>query len=622
VEIPKRIVSFFAAHCDTLSAQCQARQFPLTRPFVDDYDSAISALVDFPDEFSATVAQIADQATGGVVDLTPGSFASAACDAHGKLLAADQNFWAWLQGPDPLSAVVRNIRSDRPHVAMVADDATGRPIAIAAGSRTAVANWPLDPAIRAILESGGAAFAAIAFRPNQGAWRRVAEAFGFTSAEARLVSALATTGDLKRASSSLDIAYDTARKLVASAMEKTSSPRQADLVRKVLTVAAGDMTAPSEVTRLFADLFGLTLKQAQLARGIALGATRNQAAAAIPVSTHRAKADLKAAFAACGVANAVELARIVAEVDVLAGLALACDVELNLGTAAYEPLRLIRRSWARGRIAVADHGPTRGQPLVIFHTMTMGRSISRRFVKRLQAAGFRPILFERAGFGLSDAVDGEPHISATRDLIDVLDTLGITQATLLSRGGNTAVVNAAATLLNRIVGGVLLGAGPPVSQDRKRKGMLGFGKSVLFDNPHLLESFAKLMFQRTNSSAIRRIMLESVKGSASDVAALADEQEMATVVRATRQCALGMKGFVGEIVADVRHTRPPTLIDADKWTVITGAQDQLFQFNAEAETYWRTILPNARFVTVPDGGRFLHLTHPEAIVSALLHCRK
>ena len=590
--------------------------------FVDDYDSAISALADLPDEFSANVAQIADKATGGVVDLTPGSFASAACDAHGKLLAADQNFRAWLQGPDPLSAVVRNISPDRPHLAMVADDATGRPIAIAAGSRATAANWPLDPAIRTILENGGAAYAAIAFRPDQGAWRRATTAFGFTSAEARLVSALATTGDLKRASSSLDIAYDTARKLVASAMEKTSSPRQADLVRKVLGVAAGDLTAPSEVTRLFADLFGLTLTQARLARGIALGATRNQAAATIPVSTHRAKADLKAAYAACGVANAVELARIVAEVDVLAGLALACDVELNLGAAAYEPLRLIRRRWADGRIAVVDHGPTRGQPLVIFHTMTMGRSISLRFVKELQSAGFRPILFERAGFGLSDAVDGEPHVSATSDLIDVLDTLEIAQATLLSRGGSTAVINAAATVPNRIVGGVLLGAGPPVSQDRQRRGLLGLGKSILFDNPHLLESFAKLMFQRTSSSAIRRMMLESVKGSPSDIAALADEQEMATVVRATRQCALGMKGFVAEIVADVHNTRPQTLINGDKWTIISGAQDQLFQFNEEAETYWRLILPNARFVTVPDGGRFLHLTHPKPIVSALLHCHK
>ncbi len=590
--------------------------------FVDDYDGAINALADLPDEFSATVAQVADQATGGVVDLTPGSFASAACDAHGKLLAADQNFWAWLQGPDPLSAVVRNISPDRPHVAMVADDATGRPIAIAAGSRATAANWPLDSAIRALLENGGAAYAAIAFRPDQGAWRRAATAFGFTSAEARLVAALATTGDLKRASNSLGIAYDTARKLVASAMEKTSSPRQADLVRKVLGVAAGDMTAPSDVTRLFADLFGLTLTQARLARGIALGATRNQAAAAIPVSTHRAKADLRAAYAVCGVANAVELARIVAEVDVLAGLALACDVELNLGVATHEPLRLIRRRWADGRIAVADHGPTRGQPLIIFHTMTMGRSISRRFIKHLQTAGFRPILFERAGFGLSDAVEGEPYITATRDLIDVLDTLGITQATLLSRGGNTAVINAAATLPNRIVGGVLLGAGPPVSRDRQRKGMLGLGKSILFDNPHLLESFSKLMFRQTSSSAIRRMMLESVKGSASDMAALADEQEMATIVRATRQCALGVKGFAREIVADVHNTRPPTLIDADKWTVITGAQDQLFQFNEEAETYWRTILPNAQFVTVPDGGRFLHLTHPEAIISALLHVHK
>ena len=33
--------------------------------------------------------------------------------------------------------------------------------------------------------------------------------------------------------------------------------------------------------------------------------------------------------------------------------------------------------------------------------------------------------------------------------------------------------------------------------------------------------------------------------------------------------------------------------------------------------YWRPRLPGARFETIADAGRFLHLSHPQSVIEAL-----
>ncbi len=168
--------------------------------------------------------------------------------------------------------------------------------------------------------------------------------------------------ELRAAAAATGVAYETARKLVASAMRKAGAARQTDLVRRILAAAAGDVRSPEGSTRLLADLFGLTLRQATLAQAIAHGATRDAAAAAVGASTEAAKAELKIVYQACGIASAVDLARIAGEVDALAGLATACSIEIapRGEPTDPEPLRLVARRRAAGRIAVTDHGPARG----------------------------------------------------------------------------------------------------------------------------------------------------------------------------------------------------------------------------------------------------------------------
>ncbi len=581
----------------------------------DDHEGWGEAMAKAPDELLAAATD-AVGTRSPPADLQADSFASAACDRDGSIVIADPRFVVWLDGVDPLAAVVRRLTPERPSVSAIADDRTGRPVALAAAAPALAAHWPIAPDVRAVLADGRASYAVIAFRPGALAWERAAQIYALTPSQTRLVAALARRSNLRAAATEAGVTYETARKQIALVMDKVGAQRQTDLVRRLLAAAGGDWRPPENAARLFSDLFALTPGQAQLAREIANGATRDAAAAAQGKSPHSGKADLKLIFAACGVANAVDLARIVAEVDALAGLVTACSIEIMHVGGQTEPLRLLARRKGSGCIAVADHGPTGAVPVIVFHNSVAGRHQPQALIAALQARGFRPILFERAGFGLSDAVAGDPYAAAVSDFGDILDALGLKQVRLLVRGGSTAALHCAAAYPDRVTGGVLLGPDPPVDLDRRHVGMMGRGKALFFGTPMLANAFARLMSRRSNSAVIARLYRESVVGSPVDTAALADPQVIADLVRAGRQSALGMHGFLAEMLAHGGGARPPALPDASGWVVLTGAQDPLYAFD-DAAAFWRSTLPGARFETVADGGRFLHITHTQEVVAAL-----
>ena len=593
------------------------REDALLHLLIDDHDGLGAAMAEVPDALIAA-ADAAIARGGPPADLLPDSFASAVCDRAGRIIIAEPRFLDWLGGPDPLAAVVARVGINRPSVSAIADDRTGRPVAVAAATQAMARNWPLAAQVRDALDRGDGEFAVVAFRPDLSAWEQAAHAYGLSPQESRLAAALSRRGDLQAAAEDTDVAYETARKLVASAMRKTGAARQTDLVRRILSAAAGGVRAPEGSTRLFAELFGLSLRQAELAQSLARGATRDSAALALGISSHGAKADLRIVFQACGVANAVDLARIAAEIDALAGLATACSVEVEPRGTQAEPLRLLPRQRAPGRIAVTDHGPARGRPLLMFHPAVGGRHQSRSLVADLQAAGWRPIAFDRPGFGLTDMISGPdgPFAEAARDVADILDALGIARTALYARTASTAVATTAALLGDRISGGVLVGPEPPAALDKRRDGMMGRGKALFFGNARLAQAFARILSSRTSSAMIARMQRQSVVGSPIDEAAIDDPDNLADMVRASRQCALGMMGFLAEMQAHGAGALPPTLSDAGHWTIISGASDPLYSF-AEAETFWRLAFPGATFEIVAGGGRFLHFTHRPAIIAAL-----
>jgi pimeloyl-ACP methyl ester carboxylesterase len=213
-------------------------------------------------------------------------------------------------------------------------------------------------------------------------------------------------------------------------------------------------------------------------------------------------------------------------------------------------------------------------------------------------------------------IAGDPWQQAALDLGEIMDALGLDRVVLLPRTAAMVGITAAAMLGTRISGGVLVGPEPPAAFDTRWAGMMGRGKSLFFGSPLFAAAFAAILSRRTSSAQIARMQRDSVAGSAIDEAVMDDPHAAADIVRASRQAALGLDGFLAEMRAQGSPGLQPALADGKRWTVIVGAHDPLYDGPASA-AHWQAQLPGAQAVIIPDGGRWLHFTHVPAIVAAL-----
>lgn len=573
-------------------------------------------------ELDQALAQAVEGDFGGPAILNREGFASAACDRDGAVIYAGARFQDWFRDADLFSATLVGLAADRPNVSLLTHDRTGRPVAVAAGLASVALNWPLDSGVRAALEAAPDGYAVVAFQPSGYSWERVRDAYGLTSAEGLLVAALARHGDLQRAATERGVAYETARKFVASAMRKMGARRQTELIRQALNVAAGEVAEPAQFTPMLGDLFSLSRDQATLAVLLSRGMTREAAGAQLGLSSNQTKAALKSIFENCGVGSAVDLARIVSEVSALEGLATACHVSLKSVGETMEPLRLVPRRRGGGAIAVADHGPIGAKPVLIFHGGSSGRTQFRGFISALQAAGRRPIAIERAGYGLSAFVEGDPVATAVQDIADVLDALGIKSAAAIAAGTFGAVVACAAQNAGRVTGGLILNPDPPAITDPSVGHMLlNYMKMLIGNHPDLGAKFIRLIYRRATSASIERSFRSAAKGSPSDEALFDDPACLADFERGARQAAVGERGVINEMRALVRGPQPEPVADSSVWTILFGAQDRTLDVE-DGRAHWREKLPSAHVEVLPDGGHWLHASHPAVVAAALVRREK
>lgn len=578
-----------------------------------DAEGFAAALESDPDALDLAMEAAAGQ-VGAPASVSAAAFAAAACRKDGSLVASDAAFAAFELPRRGVAEALRVAESGAPRLSAIIDDARGRPVAVAVARPDRALLWPLGGEVRQALASGAAEFGILGVRSAEGIdWAALFKAWALSGAESRLASALVRRGDLRAAASDAGVAYETARETVASAMAKTGARRQPEFVRQLAQLAFGDLPANEATWRTMADTYGLTQRQGRLALLIAFGATRAAAAAALAISDHSAKADLKIIFENCGVASGAALGRVVAETGALARLAAATDVEI-LGTGAVPaaPLRFVRRRREPGRIAVEDHGPLSGAPVIVFHTPTSGRHLPRRLVAAMQAKGLRPISLERPGYGLTSASHGDFVADANADLIDVMDALGLDRVRILGRSVAMPMRFAAAHP-ERVVGGVLISASPPGV--RPAQGLLGSFVALALDHPGLVRNFARMAVRLSSERSILTLTERAVAGSPSDLAALQDPVNRADWIRASRQST--GDGFVREFVLHADGgSIPPSAFEMD-WVVLVGAADALSDGNTtDPLARWRAAMPTGRFELV-KAGRLLHLSHPLLVAQAL-----
>jgi len=496
----------------------------------------------------------------------------------------------------------------------------GKAICVVVAKPIAAERWPitLPPAELRKAGSGARVAVAVALGDQTEAVTAAARAFGFTASETRVAVALVQSGGLREAARMSGISYETAREAVAGARRKAGVPRQPALVAR-LTAVAGQIAEDSEDTdRVLVDTFGLTPREAALALALMRTGSRQEAARAAGVSAAVAKKQYAAIFETLGATSASDVSRIVLEAIAAALLVGAAHEELPSTAHAREPLRLIPRQDG-GMIAISDYGPERGRPLLVTHSGSATRLVPRSLVARLHADGWRPIAIDRPGFGLSSlrADTSDPWQAACADMAEALDALGIERTDILVRGGVYAVIELARQHSRRVGRVVCINPDVNTRESHKRSGAIGLLWRAGERNPDGYASIVRWLASHTTPHRLASLQRILLMRSPVDLAALEPADELDDLRRSVGLFAAGrLEGAIREHREHGRGVECAPLPDGASWRVVMGAHDPMHAAS-DMERFWRARLPGAQFHTVPDGGRFLHLTHPAIVLSAL-----
>jgi len=551
---------------------------------------------------------------GHLAVLRAQSLCAAVYDSGDSLILATPAWQAAELTADP--ETLRAMPAGQP---VVLGDSELAPLLLWADSTTA-RGWTLPAAVQAALDAPEAAMLVLAVLPlaAEAALEAAGRALGLTGLQRRVLAAVLKTGSIRSAATSCGIAYDTARSAVSDAMARVGVPRLPALLNRLTLLVLGIWPDDGDADQagLLADMLGLSQRQAGLALALALGQTRAEAAAAIGVSEAVAKKEIDQIFIITGVSSAPALVRRLAEARALAMLSGVAGgvVWADEGLA---PLRFVARSDG-SRIALSDHGPAAAPPVLVAHSSMTTRHVAGPLLRALQRAGYRVLAIDRPGFGMSDMVTApSPFTAAVDDLALVLDALKIDRIAMVTRGAAQFAVTAGRRMPERLDRVVLVNPDPPSQVSGDPGGVVAVIKTLFWKNPTMVAGFARLLASQYTPGKAEAIIRRTVEASPPDRAFMADPKNVAEYYRASRTVTTGRyQGYVAEQVAFATIAEDAPLPGTGGWTVLQGAVDLIHDPAAVAD-YWRGVLPDAAHVTVAGAGRFLAMTHTDAILAAL-----
>jgi pimeloyl-ACP methyl ester carboxylesterase/DNA-binding NarL/FixJ family response regulator len=445
-------------------------------------------------------------------------------------------------------------------------------------------------------------------------------AYGLSGLQTRVAVETIRTGAIKDAAASLGMSYQTAREALAAAMKRVGVTKLPGLVTRLTTLAFGVLPGRPGSSDTLADIWGLSERQIAVAGLIAEGTSRVQAAQLLGVSPEVIKKELDSVYSLLQVKSGAGLARKIAETRAFNWLTEATAGGIGFVDDTAEPLRIVLRP-DNSQIAFSDYGPVSGKPVLVVHSSMTTRIVSRKLLRALHAAGYRPIAIDRPGFGLTDPLPGpappDPFVAATADVERVLSLLKIQSIDVVARGGAQFVValsHALPGVLGRVV---LVNPGPPYRHSGRAIGPLAVLKDAFVRNTATVRMVASFLAGQLTYRRVSRMMGQWMRGSAGDELAVRDPEIVADFYRSVRMFATGRyTGFINEQTAISRGSMPEAMEGGHDWVVLLGDNDVLYDPGVVLN-YWRSLLPNADFRLVEGGGRFLAMTHPHLVVEAL-----
>jgi pimeloyl-ACP methyl ester carboxylesterase/DNA-binding CsgD family transcriptional regulator len=575
-----------------------------------------------PTEVSA-IQRVVDSIHGFDLDNIPvvtapaPALAFAVVDKSGEIRCRDPGFAELPTDSGESESVSRLLRRARRGDSAVglAETRSGEVVALCGASPENALAWPLSDALRAALEHASEPVVLMSFSPTlaSGVALGAVSAFGLSALEARVAVALLEAPTLDIAASRVGVGRETARDALAGAKRKMGVSRTPMLVHRLTDLICG-MSFLDEGDPLI-DALDLTLGEARVARLSAEGASTATVARALGVKPATIKSHLRSAFSKAGVTRAKDLGRLDTELRALGALAQAREFVTRVEEKEGK-LRMIARPDGR-RVAFMDYGPTSGRLLFVCHALASGRTLPPGLAARLRCAGFRPVVPQRPGFGLTDPAVGDYLSACADDMAAILHALKRDTADIFARDIATAALLAFAEAYPERVGRVVL-LNPELqvrARPRSRSYAIPAAARLLQRHPELTAPFFELMRRQTGTERLAALLTESFKsGAPSDFKGLQDPEGLDWMVRDIQaMVARSISGIVQERLVYARGWSPPSKVGGRSWTIA-----QCAELGSSSPQPWWSTLPDFRFELIATGGLQLTMTHPETIVGLLV----
>ena len=443
------------------------------------------------------------------------------------------------------------------------------------------------------------------------------EAFGLTGLEARVMVALMLTGTVPLAAQRVGVTYNTARSCVNSILKRTGHYTHAALISLFLSLPLQDQVDDAAATKALSAIYSLSDRQARIVQGLAAGLDRQHIMKQAGCSAPVLKSELVRIYDLTNTANQIELIKLVVEAGLISFLT-SPNLDLLRG-AELKSLQVAGRT-----LSYRDYGPPEGVPALFIHSSMTTGVVPSRLAALLIASGFRILSLDRPGFGLTETVPGcvpgrhDPFAIAARDVVSLCQHLEISRIHLMSRGGAqvaTAIHSSAPDLLDRVV---LVNPDPNLLFDSRSVGPIGAAKVAITRSPAAIKFMARAYAALCKPGRVRSGVTKIMGPDGPDAEAMSDPVNMDDYVNSVLSFRLGrVDEYINEQIAMATMDRPATQDATGSWVVIIGERDFLHD-PENTIAYWSDILPEARIIRIPDGGRMLTYSHPHQVAEALM----
>lgn len=541
------------------------------------------------------------------------ALAVAVMGARGQVCFADDGYVALFPESGDLRPLLKRALREGPVVGLV-EGVGGAAFTAWVGDAVAAARWPLGPEAAQALRAAPERLVVVVSAPSRSSElaRRAARALDLTALEARLAEALLFAPNLEVAAADAGVGRETARDALRRINAKAGVRRTPELIARLLAImcAAGDQPGGDEA--LAESAFGLTPAEARAATLIARGATAPEAAQALGLSPETVKTHMKSALNKTGAKGAKDLARLLVEARELVAVTSAAEPVLG-DEGGGGRLRIVAAMDGVRRVALIDYGPYDGEPLLVFHGAAAGRRIPDAFRQALIAAGLRPIVVQRPGFGLSDPAAGDYAKTGADDIAAVIDRLRLRRVRMLARDTGIPIALRFARdypgLLSRAT---LLNPHPPIHVGDDRPTLAAGIQRHLLRNPDLVAAFAEFLRRQATTKLLEQILDKVFSDLPLDAEALRDPAVRAFLIRDIQAlCARSVWGFASEHAAYANGWRPPEGLGEGDWTLLLSSG-----LPGHVDPAWLGI-PDLRTTWIDGAGVLPQFTHPEVLANLI-----